>query len=543
MIQSPSTALALTVSFLVHAVIGGACLLLVDFDDEPRVELVDIEVAPPPPEVEALPEEVARPWEQANAASNSPSASDTSAAAPPVDPAGEFAVDAGVPDAPPPDASPPDAAPKKKKPDASIDAGEPMLADIDGGTGEADAGIDPLATATDGGIDPTATANDGGVDPTATIHDAGAPGDATVVAVGGGSGSAAEGSGAGPGGQGPAAGGRGEEPPGAGSGSAGATNEPAVDGAPTTAGTAANLLSYFPKGHVVTALIRFDRLRDTEWETQTERLLRPMPDYRIIFGEADAQIAKKLDTLVISSPSPKDAAATTLVAHTKLARADLRAFLAATSPVTWSTSKGGLLGKRTGKLVHNDKRVFLSPFKGWFLLAQPTDLGTLTTASAGNVDTIEATGKLPPWLGGIRTIEAESGDPRGPALVLTLALGGETFELGDNDFGLGIKSVTAPDRISLAMELVKQGWLVRGNMRFTSDAAAANFVSVAEGAKQRIADSRALQLALGKPVARVIANLRFNRTGPRVSYTTSISIADARQILAVAAQQLDTYFK
>ena len=61
-------------------------------------------------------------------------------------------------------------------------------------------------------------------------------------------------------------------------------------------------------------------------------------------------------------------------------------------------------------------------------------------------------------------------------------------------------------------------------------------------AKQRIADSRALQLAMGKPVARVIANLRFARTGPRVSYTTSISIADARLILAVAAQQLDTYF-
>jgi hypothetical protein len=51
-----------------------------------------------------------------------------------------------------------------------------------------------------------------------------------------------------------------------------------------------------------------------------------------------------------------------------------------------------------------------------------------------------------------------------------------------------------------------------------------------------------LQLALGKPIARVVANLSFARTGPRVSYTTSISIADARAILAVAAQQLDAYF-
>ena len=36
-----------------------------------------------------------------------------------------------------------------------------------------------------------------------------------------------------------------------------------VDGAPTTAGTAANLLAYFPAGHVVTAMVRFDRLRGT----------------------------------------------------------------------------------------------------------------------------------------------------------------------------------------------------------------------------------------------------------------------------------------
>jgi hypothetical protein len=40
----------------------------------------------------------------------------------------------------------------------------------------------------------------------------------------------------------------------------------------------------------------------------------------------------------------------------------------------------------------------------------------------------------------------------------------------------------------------------------------------------------------------VIANLSFARSGPRVSYATSISIADMRAIMAVAAQQLDVYF-
>jgi hypothetical protein len=40
----------------------------------------------------------------------------------------------------------------------------------------------------------------------------------------------------------------------------------------------------------------------------------------------------------------------------------------------------------------------------------------------------------------------------------------------------------------------------------------------------------------------VIAALAFARNGPRVSYATSISIADARAILAFAAQQIDDYF-
>jgi hypothetical protein len=510
-IHSSSVPRALTLSITLHVIVGVVCALTLDLSDAQEPELVDIEVAPAPREVQALPAEVARPWEQDMAATMD-EASAAAAAVPP-EPEG-FAVDAGV-DAP--IDAPIDAA-RKKKPDAAIDAGEPLVAEGDAGLGD-DAGIDPLATVDDAGT-----------------------GDATVVAIGEGSGSAAEGSGSGAGGPGSAAGGRGEEPPGAGSGVAGATNEPAVDGAPTLAGTAANLLSYFPKGHVVTAMIRFDRLRGTEWAVQTERLLRPMPDYQVLFGPTDAEIANKLETLVISSPAPKDATATTLVARTKLPRAELRAFLGAINPVTWSASKGGLLGKRGGKLVPHDKRVFISPFKEWFLLAQPADLGAFTAAASGNVDNVIATVKPPPWIAGIRGIEAESGADRGPALVLTLALGGQTIELGDNDFGLGIKRITTPDRVTLAMELDKQGWHVAGNMRFTSDGAAAAFVTAAESAKQRIADSRALQLAMGKPVARVIANLRFARTGPRVSYTTSISIADARMILAVAAQQLDTYF-
>ncbi|MGE0870005.1 MAG: hypothetical protein AB7P03_15685 [Kofleriaceae bacterium] len=490
---------ALAVSLVLHLVIGLIGALSIPSAQHAELELVDIEVAPPPPEAEALPPEVARPPEEDHAASQP----DEPAIPAPPEP-GDGPADAGVDG---PRDAPPDAPPDAPKPvDAAVDA-ELQVASTDDG----------LA---DGGID-----------------------DATAIATvnaGSGSGSAAEGSGSGDGSS--AGSGSIATAAGSGSGVAGMTTDPAVDGAPTTAGTAANLLTYFPSGHVVTALIRFDRLRGTEWAAHTERLLQPMPDYRVLFGAHDAKVADKLDTLVISTPRPRDATATTLVARTQLSRAALREFLGATSTVTWSPSRGGLLGKRTGNKPPGDQRVFLSPFKSWFLLAQPADLAALMAPAGGNVDTIEAKVKLPSWLSAVRTIEAESGTDRGPALVVTVALGAQRFDLKGNDFGLGVKTVATPERISLAMELVKQGWLVRGNMRFASESDALEFIRVAESARQQVANSRAFQLALGKQVTRVIKNLSFAHSAGRVSYATSVSIADARAILDVIAQSLDRYY-
>src|SRR5262249_17229643 len=178
----------------------------------------------------------------------------------------------------------------------------------------------------------------------------------------------------------------------------------------------------------------------------------------------------------------QSAISTTLVARTRLSRSALRGFLAAVNPVTWSPARGGMLGRRGGKLFPQDQRIFLSPFKGWFLLAPPRALPGLLPPSEGDVDQIEATGKLPAWLAGIRSIEAESGDPRGPALVMTLELGGKRMNLGDNNFGLGVSSFPMPDRFSLAAEVVTQGWLVRGDIRFAGEAAAGGVVYAAGAA-------------------------------------------------------------
>ena len=91
--------------------------------------------------------------------------------------------------------------------------------------------------------------------------------------------------------------------------------------------------------------------------------------------------------------------------------------------------------------------------------------------------------KLPPWLDTIRTIEQETveapkpdakpaekpDDKRGPALVLTFTGPGKRYKIPDL-LGIGVTSAPSPDRLSLAMELVKQGWLVRGNIVFATEA-------------------------------------------------------------------------
>jgi hypothetical protein len=471
---------ALAVSVVLHALVVAVVVAVGSAQKHHEVELVDIEIAPPPPKAEALPEEKIR--KQAPAAET-----EKASTQPEEQPKEESAlVDAGV-DAP--IDAPPDAA-RKRKPDAAV------VAEAD--AGEADAAAVEVAMA--------------------------GSGSGELAGSGAGSGSGFETGSA------------------AGSGSDMETDA-AVAGAPTTAGTAANLLAYFPLGHVVTALVRFDRLRGTEWAEATQKLLRPLPDYRGLFGDRDASIIDKLDMLVISTPKPKDASATTLVAHTQMSRKQVRDFLASTdTPITWSTAKGGMLGKRRGKLFPNDKRVVISPWKGWFLLAQPDDISSLVDPLKGNIDTIETKAKLPPWLDFMRDIDKESGtDKRGPALVLTFAAVKQRYNFPD--VGLGVTTLPAPERMSLAVELVKQGWLIRGNIKFETDADAEEFEKAVKTARQRVEDSHLLAALLRKQhVLDVAKGLDIARTGDRVSYATSISIADARAVLAAAAAMEADYF-
>jgi hypothetical protein len=372
--------------------------------------------------------------------------------------------------------------------------------------------------------------------------------DATAVAVGGDDASGANaGSGSGDGsGSGS---GSGSDVAGIGTGSAGdPTSGDPGDGKAT--GTSADLIAYFPKGYVVAAMLRFDRIRGTRWQRPTERLFTPMPDHKTLIGDRDLHIGDLFDTFVISSPEPADPTKTTLVARTKINRTKLRDMLdEPETPVAWSAATGGLFGKRgAGKRVHpKDPRQFLSPFVGWIVLAQPGDLrGLLSPAPAGpaggaDLDTAIARVKLPAWLERVKLIEAESGSPTGPALLVTI--GGTAKRYDVPDVGLGVTSVPAPQRLTVALEALDNGFLVRGNLRFATDADAKEFVESATSVRQRILDSTMhRKLAERSHLLNAVDGLSFDRRGSGVSYATSLSVSDALGLLDVAGKTLDTYF-
>ena len=214
---------------------------------------------------------------------------------------------------------------------------------------------------------------------------------------------------------------------GSGSGSA-MDDRPAVDGAPTTAGTAANLLAYFPAGPRRDARSSASiACAAPSGRRATEALLR-----------ADARLPRAVrrprrrhrrqarHCSSISTPRPRDATATTLVAHTQLARRQIRDLLAsADADHVVDRDAAACSASAAASCSPDDKRVFLSPWKGWFVLAQPEDLGGLVAAGARQRSTrSRRAAKLPAWLDAIRTIEngVRRRPARGPALVVTLGV-------------------------------------------------------------------------------------------------------------------------
>lgn len=521
------TVIGVVISVALHVVVMVTLrLVLPEAERERAISVIDIQTAPRAPEAEALPPEQEAPPESAAAAgADEQGEVEMPDEAPPEE--GVGMVDAGVPvDAP----EPVDAPPKKRRVDAGVDGGgldDAQLARgaVDGGVVVDDGGLAMLEVPADGGVvaavaaDGRAPADDGGAMVASAAGDGGVPGGV-------------------PGGVGTSDGGVGPfGPPG------GADPTGSVAAKPSS-GTAANLLNYFPRGHVVTVMARLDRLRGTEWAERVETLLKPLPDYRGLVGDADVGLADNFDLLVVSSARPDDAVATTVLVRTRMAPAELRDFIdQPDAPVAWSAVKGGALGKRgrSPRVFHGDQRVFLSWAPGWMVLTQPRDLGPLTTPRTGDLDRAARPIDLPPWLARAATISDESGEPTGPALMVTAAnMFGDEIPM----VGVAGASIPAPEQATITLEIVVDGFLLRGNLRYPDDSAAATAQDAIERLRLDLMNDRASRFVLERVGAvNPLRNLTLKRTGRRVAFSTSASIAEARAILAVVAQFVTAHFE
>ncbi|MBK9035886.1 MAG: hypothetical protein IPL61_32325 [Myxococcales bacterium] len=483
-----------------------------------------IDIAPTPPKAEAL-----APEQEDLAAVAPPTPTvDPGALVPePPPPPGIGLADAGV-DAELADAAEPIDARRRRRADAGLDAGldadvdaVPMVADLasDDGDGGVDGGL--VALGGDRGVDggQVALAGDGGADGGAAVAsdpaDGGAGADGGQVAAAGLDG---------------------------GTVTAGADGAGDVAARPS-AGTAADLRTFFPAGHVVSVLVRLDRLRDTEWAPRVDSVFAPMPDYRSLVGGTGVALTDVFDTLAISTPEPSDAVATTLIVRARATPAALRDLLDADDgPVAWAPVVGGALGRRARapRVFPGDRRVFLQWKLGWTALAQPGDLGGLLAARAGALDVEAPAAAVPRWLARVPAIEAEAGEPTGPALMVTASgIFPATLPI---PYGAG-GDLPGPDRVTVTLELDARGFLVRGNVRFADDGAAATAADLIERLRVEILGDRWTALALGQAGAlNAIKGLSIQRTGRRLAFATSISVSDARAFLTLVATMVDTYF-
>ncbi len=148
---------------------------------------------------------------------------------------------------------------------------------------------------------------------------------------------------------------------------------------------------------------------------------------------------------------------------------------------------------------------------------------------------------MPAWLGRVRTIEAESGLKEGPELMMTMSSLAGRYTLPD--LGLGVTSLPAPDRITLALKVEANGVIARGNLRFATDAEAAEMVQAIATIREKVAESRILQAVLRRASAlNMISGLTMVQTRNKVAYATSLSTADMRAFMAfIAASVADHY--
>jgi hypothetical protein len=192
-----------------------------------------------------------------------------------------------------------------------------------------------------------------------------------------------------------------------------------------------DLGAYGPQGSRLTVLMRFDRLRGTEYVPALDHLLMFLPDRRALVEGTGLNLFDDFDAVLIATPNPLDPMVTFLAARHHLEDSALRTALArgtrgTNHTLTWRTEAGRPVGEwhwhagQGGALQPTDARLVVLAAPGLAVVTPPAyrelllasaahgaDAGASTT---GNADAgADGGAGSPGWAGLLSRIDAEEG--------------------------------------------------------------------------------------------------------------------------------------
>ncbi len=156
-----------------------------------------------------------------------------------------------------------------------------------------------------------------------------------------------------------------------------------------------DLNAYGPKGSRLTALLRLDRLRGTDYAAPVDALLMRLPDRRDLLEGTGLDLFGAFDALLIATPHPLDPSVTFLAVRHHIDEVALRAALARGARATdrvlaWRNESGRPVGERrarrgapAGGLATRDDRIIVLPAPGLAVVTPPAYRAMLLAPSPG----------------------------------------------------------------------------------------------------------------------------------------------------------------
>jgi hypothetical protein len=144
-----------------------------------------------------------------------------------------------------------------------------------------------------------------------------------------------------------------------------------------------DLNAYGPRGSRLTALLRLDRLRGTDYAAPVDALLMRLPDRRDLLEGTGLDLFDSFDALLIATPHPLDPSVTFLAARHHVDEVALRAALgrgarATDRVLTWRNEAGRPVGGRCARkgmpanpLAARDDRIIVLPAPGLAIITPP----------------------------------------------------------------------------------------------------------------------------------------------------------------------------